>query len=70
MKDLKEVKNDTSLLNEEQGIERSQNSRRSFLKKAVYSAPALVAMGQLVKPVNAHADTSGDPAGHPSGWNP
>ena len=64
------MKNDSSLLKDEQNNERTQTSRRIFLKKAVYSAPALVAMGQLVKPVNAHADTSGDPAGSPGGWNP
>lgn len=30
-------------------------SRRSFLKKAAYTAPALVAMGALTLPASAHA---------------
>ena len=38
--------------------------RRKFLKKAVYSAPVLTALGQLAKPTKAQAD-SGDPSGPP-----
>lgn len=38
-----------------------RNERRSFLKKAAYSAPALIAMGQLVKPVSIHAESVIDP---------
>jgi len=49
-------------------------SRRSFLKKSAYSAPVLMAMGQLAKPTFAQADgvgsTAGGPAGPPGGWNP
>ena len=46
-------------------------SRRGFLKKAAYSAPVLMTMGQLVKPTNIHADGTGGPEGPPSGgWNP
>ena len=47
----------------------AENTRRKFLKKAAYSAPVLMAMGQLVKPVDAQADSkvSGPPN---DGWNP
>jgi hypothetical protein len=45
-------------------------SRRGFLKKAAYSAPVLMLMGQLVKPVDVHADGTGGPEGPPNGWNP
>jgi len=31
------------------------DSRRKFLKKAVYAAPAVIALGSLVKPKDAHA---------------
>jgi hypothetical protein len=47
----------------------AENTRRKFLKKAAYSAPALMAMGQLVKPTEIHADGTGGPDGSP-GWNP
>ena len=40
--------------------------RRQFLKKAAYSAPVLLALGQLAKPTKAEAD-SGPPDG-PPGW--
>jgi hypothetical protein len=49
-------------------------SRRSFLKKTAYSAPVLMAMGQLAKPTFLQADGSGStvsgPSGPPTGWNP
>ena len=38
--------------------------RRQFFKKAVYSAPVLLALGQLAKPTKAEAD-SGLPSGPP-----
>jgi len=41
------------------------SKRRKFLKKAEYSAPVLLALGQLVKPTKARAD-SGDPSGPPT----
>jgi len=40
------------------------SKRREFLKKAVYSAPVLLVLGQLAKPTKAQAD-SGDPSGPP-----
>ena len=45
----------------------SQNrvTRRKFLKKAVYSAPALISLGELTLPKTAHADYSGGPDGPP-----
>jgi len=47
-----------------------KSCRRTFLKKAAYSAPALVALGQLAKPSGAYADGSTGPSGPPSdGWN-
>ncbi len=46
-------------------------SRRSFLKKSAYTAPVLVAMGQLVKPTSVHADSTGGPPPPPGGgWTP
>ncbi len=45
------------------------NTRRSFLKKTAYSAPVVIALGQLVKPSNAHADKTGGPPEAPfGGW--
>jgi len=43
-------------------------SRRNFMKKAAYSAPALIALGMLSKPVNGFTDSSVPPP--PPGWNP
>lgn len=43
-------------------------SRRGVLKKAFYSAPVLLALGQLTRPPNAHADASGGPEGPPNDW--
>lgn len=44
-----------------------QNNRRSFLKKAVYTAPSLLVLGSLVRPTTSQAaDGSGLPNG-PSG---
>lgn len=34
-----------------------QKERRSFLKKAVYSAPGLIVLGQLVRPTKAKAES-------------
>jgi hypothetical protein len=39
-------------------------NRRKFLKKAVYSAPVILVLGQLVKPTKVRAD-SGAPSGPP-----
>jgi len=43
-----------------------ESNRRKFLKKAAYSAPVLLALGQLAKPTKAQAD-SGGPSGPPGG---
>ena len=43
----------------------SENKRRTFLKKAAYSAPVLLVLGQLAEPTKAQAD-SGPPAGPPN----
>lgn len=48
-----------------------KHNRRSFLKKAVYTAPSLLVLGSLVRPTTSQAaDGSGLPNG-PSGdgWN-
>lgn len=45
-------------------------SRRSFLKRSAYTAPVLIAMGQLAKPTIVHADGTGGPVGPPNVWNP
>lgn len=73
MRDFKKMKNDSVLVNEEQV--KSKSSRRTFLKKAAYSAPVLVGMGQLIKPTSLHADSNlaGTPNssfGKSTGWNP
>ncbi len=39
-----------------------REERRTFLKKAVYSAPTLVALGTLVRPEKGHADFGGPPS--------
>jgi len=51
--------------------EESKISRRRFLKKTAYHAPVLIAMGQLVKPVDVHAEynVSGTPVAD-DGWTP
>ena len=46
----------------------SQKKRRDFLKKAAYSAPTLLILGQLAKPERARADSS--VSGPPDDWNP
>jgi hypothetical protein len=50
----------------------SEETRRAFLKKAVWSVPGLIAMGQLVKPVDAQADGTqsgqSEPDGRPDWW--
>ena len=49
-------------------------SRRSFLKRSAYTAPVLMAMGQLAKPTSLHADGTGGPPPPPGdlgdGWTP
>jgi hypothetical protein len=45
----------------------ASNKRRDFLKKAAYTAPVLLVLGQLAKPTKAQAD-SGGPDGPPGGW--
>lgn len=37
-----------------------QNNRRSFLKKAVYTAPSLLVLGSLVRPTKSMAADSWD----------
>lgn len=70
MRNFKKMKKNSDVLNEE---EKSKSSRRTFLKKAAYSAPVLVGMGQLVKPTDGYADSIIDPppgSGKSTGWNP
>jgi len=38
-----------------------KNSRRSFLKKAAYTAPAVIGLGSLINPVTASAASSFGP---------
>ena len=49
-----------------ESVDKRVNSRRTFLKKAAYTAPIVLSLGQLVKPTKVHAD-SGPPSG-PPGW--
>ena len=55
---------------QDQNRKQKQTDRRAFLKKAAYSAPVLMAMGQLTKPTLAHArrHASCGPGG-PPGWS-
>ena len=52
--------------------EKKKVSRRGFLKKAAYSAPVLMVMGQLAKPENAYADgaqsSQSEPSDPPPWW--
>jgi len=50
---------------EKNEILETPSKRREFLKKAAYSAPVLLVLGQLAKPTKAQAD-SGDPSGPPN----
>lgn len=36
---------------------RAQKARRGFLKKAVYSAPGLIVLGQLARPTRAKGES-------------
>ncbi len=68
---MKENKNQKVLPLLEKGEAPDKSCRRTFLKKAIYTAPALVTLGQLVNPSQAHADGSHGPSGPPrNGWNP
>ena len=40
-----------------------QDSRRTFLKKAVYAAPTVVALGALLKPTELKAGFGKPPSG-------
>lgn len=42
------------------------NSRRSFMKKAAYAVPTIIAISQLTSPVAAHAGASQLTEGSPS----
>ena len=50
-----------------ESVDKRVNSRRTFLKKAAYTAPIVLTLGQLVKPTKVHAD-SGPPDGPPGGF--
>lgn len=56
MNALKKLEAESTLSAKEKDQEKS--SRRHFLKKSVYSAPVLMALGQLVKPTGVQADSS------------
>jgi hypothetical protein len=63
------MQNDKHAKQKQQHVQ-SEKTRRAFLKKAAWSVPGLIVMGQLVKPINVQADHSGV-SGHPNdGWNP
>jgi len=50
--------------NDEENVKKEVQNRRTFLKKAAYSAPVLLILGQLSKPTKAQADSGvvGPPA--------
>ncbi len=43
--------------------EKSNTGRRTFLKKTVYAAPTLIALGYLFRPKKAHAGHGKPPSG-------
>lgn len=45
-----------------------KNNRRSFLKKAVYTAPSLLALGSLARPTPSQAGESQIANGPYDGW--
>ena len=44
-------------------VNKEQESRRSFMKKAAYVAPTLVALGALTRPTDAKAGFGKPPSG-------
>ena len=47
----------------------AEKSRRSFVKKAVYTVPKLVLLGSfLSRPIKVRADQTGGPPGPPDDW--
>ena len=54
-----------SLPEEVESLEK--DARRSFLKKAVYAAPTIVALGALMKPTESKAGFGKPPSG--PNWN-
>ena len=54
--------------NQEKDTIELKSSRRTFLKKATYSAPVLLALGQLAKPTKAQADSGVDGPPSGGGW--
>ena len=50
----------------EQSEQNATSSRRSFMKKAVYVAPTLLALGALTRPTDAKAANFGRPPSGPT----
>lgn len=48
--------------------EKNRKERRSFIKKTVYAAPTLIALGTLMKPTSAQAGGDTPPSGPPKPW--
>ena len=44
-------------------VNKEQESRRTFMKKAAYAAPTLVALGALTRPTDAKAGVDKPPSG-------
>lgn len=47
-----------------------KSNRRSFLKKAVYTAPSLLVLGSLTRPTPSQAGESQISNGPDNGWTP
>ena len=45
-----------------------KDTRRKFLKKAVYITPTLIILGALIRPKNTYADKFGGTPSDPEGW--
>jgi len=56
------------ILKKDKSVQSKAVNRRRFLKKAAYSAPVLVSLGNLLLPQSAYADGSGGPPGPPGGF--
>ncbi len=60
MKKIDEIETKTN-----KNVEKKENARRTFLKKAAYTAPIILTLGQLLKPTEVYA-LSTPPPGPPS----
>lgn len=63
---MKNLNDEQKNLEKENEKPQNEEARRNFMKKAVYAAPTLLAMGSLLKPKDILADGSQPPG--PPNW--